>query len=205
VRWSVELPDETFPILPAGGTVEQGWGRLGWLVGPRPAATAVELQQWFAGPGAGPSDGTDPQFVCWQAAPAGLTVWHAPRQVWLLGCSLALLVAGLFFAVTPLPRPLFWFGLAVAGLALLGVALFAPGALPALAYGCQPGLFVLAFVLGGQWLLHRRHRRRAVFLPGFTRVKTGSSLLRPGSGNRPREPSTVDEPPRRGTSASSEL
>jgi hypothetical protein len=105
----------------------------------------------------------------------------------------------------PLPRTLFWSALTGLGLAVLLLGVLYPGVLPAVAYGCEPGALVLAVVLVAQWMLQQRYRRQVVFLPGFTRLKAGSSLIRPGSSNRPREASTVDEPPKRGSSASSEL
>jgi hypothetical protein len=46
-----------------------------------------------------------------------------------------------------------------------------------------------------QWFFQRRYRRQVVFMPGFTRLATGSSLVKHGSSHRPRaEPSTVDAP-----------
>jgi hypothetical protein len=61
-----------------------------------------------------------------------------------------------------------------------------------LLYGALPGAAALALVLSVQWFLHQRYRRQVVFMPGFTRLKSNSSLLRSG----PRaEPSTVDAPP----------
>ena len=43
-------------------------------------------------------------------------------------------------------------------------------------------------------MLHQRYKRQLVFMPGFTRVKPGSSLLRGSSVKRNREPSTIDAP-----------
>ena len=77
-------------------------------------------------------------------------------------------------------------------------ALLWPGVLAAVAYGCEPGVLVLLLVLGIPWMLHQRYRRQVVFMPGFTRARAGSSLIRnggTGSAPRPRgEPSTVDVP-----------
>src|SRR5262249_10296184 len=95
---------------------------------------------------------------------------------------------------------------AVCVIAVAGAGLLAPGVLPAVAYGCEPALLVLLVVVGLHWLLYQRYRRQVVFLPGFSRAKPGSSLNRPSSNRlRPappvREPSTVDAPPERGSSA----
>jgi hypothetical protein len=70
-----------------------------------------------------------------------------------------------------------------------------PTLLAAVVYGCEPGAVVLVLFAGIQWLLHERYRRRVVFLPSFSRARTGSSNVRNGSSARPRgEPSTVDAP-----------
>jgi hypothetical protein len=45
------------------------------------------------------------------------------------------------------------------------------------------------------WVWQERYRRQLVFIPGFTRLKVGSSLIRNGkSSKRPREASTIDAP-----------
>jgi hypothetical protein len=85
-------------------------------------------------------------------------------------------------------------------LALVVIGVFWPTLLAALLYGAQPGLVVLLAACLLQWLLQERNRRRIVFLPSFSRSRSGSSLVR---GNKPSsaskrkqhgEPSTVDEP-----------
>ena len=115
--------------------------------------------------------------------------------MWLLACSLGFLVLGLTFYFTSLPRALFWALVVLLGLGGLAASLFWPGVLLAVLYGCEPGLVVLLIVVGVQWLLQRRYRRQLIFMPGFTRVAPGSSIMRGGSSNRHREPSTVDAPP----------
>jgi hypothetical protein len=54
---------------------------------------------------------------------------------------------------------------------------------------------VLLIVIVVQWLLQRRYRRQLIFMPGFSRVAPGSSIVRGGSSHRRRDPSTVDAPP----------
>ena len=138
-----------------------------------------------------------PSLVGWQTAVQPVRLTHAPQQLWLLTCSLVVLVVGLGLYFLPLSRALFWVVLGLVGLGVVGVGIGWPSLLPAFLYGCQPGLAVLGLVLGVQWLLHRRYRRQVVFMPGFTRLKQGSSLVRTrtGSSNRSRgEPSTIDAP-----------
>jgi hypothetical protein len=108
---------------------------------------------------------------------------------------LTVVLIGLSLNYLPLARTVFWVVMAVLGLAIVVVGVAWPSVLPAFVYGSQPGLLVLALVLGVQWFLHRRYRRQVVFMPGFTRLKAGSSLVRTGSSHRPRaEPSTIDAP-----------
>src|SRR5262249_52973110 len=93
----------------------------------------------------------------------------------------------------------FWtlFGalIALLGLGAAAASILWPGTLLTILYGCEPGLAVLVVVLAAQWMVHQRYRRQVVFLPGFTRLKAGSSLVRTGSSQRPREPSTIDAAP----------
>jgi hypothetical protein len=201
VRWQVELPAGWVVVDHGGGQfAEQKWGWRGRLLGPRPAVSAADLERWFGGfleggepPHSTPKISAEPSLVCWQVQPQTLRVTHLPTQGWLLTCSLAFVVIGLALFWVPLPRGVFWAALAALGLAVALGAVLDPQVVAAIAFGCEPGLVVVLFVLGLQWLLHRRYRRQVVFMPGFTRLKQGSSLIR--SGNRPRgEPSTVDAP-----------
>jgi hypothetical protein len=177
------------------------------------AATLTDSLGWDSEPAS---------LVCWRSNLEPLRLNHAPQQGWLLICSGALLVAGLglyllslSFARLPvpggdgrapgnvpmvgsIPRLLFWPVVVTLGLVLGCLTLLWPGVLAPILYGCEPGALVLLAVLGLQWMLHQRYRRQVVFLPNFTRAKSGSSLMRGSSnssGPRPRlEPSTVDLP-----------
>lgn len=212
-RWWVDLPAGWVPLSMESGPVGGWqWGFRGWLLAARPSTTVADLYAWL-GEGT-PSvtellpaadAGQTPSFVCWRGELGSLTVYHAPQQAWLLVCSLGVLVLGLTLSFSLLkPRAdapasrLLWPLLALFGLTATAVGLVWPGMLAALFYGCQPGLVVLAVVLIVQVLLNERYRRRVVFLPGFRRVQTGSSLVRAGKV----EPSTTAPSPQEGSGRS---
>jgi hypothetical protein len=202
VRWQIDVAGEEValsPSPPEGLFPNLAWEWRGWLWTPRPALSGGDLEAWLTG-----APGTDPRvfpsLVCWQSTLEPLRVWHPSRQVWLLLCSLLCLAVGMVLALagasaTTLGRALFWTTAAGLGLGAAACLLFWPGLLAMLLYGAQPGAAVLVLVLVVQWLLHQRYRRQVVFMPGFTRVKAGSSLIRSSSlQGRPREPSTIDGP-----------
>lgn len=202
VRWGVELTPGWLPVYASGANPEHRWAWRGWLPAPRPALTANELERWFAGPDGIPARDDNPDLICWQSIPAPVRVLHVPQQVWLLACSLTFLAIGLGLSFLPLPRSLFWALVAGLGMLVAAVSALWPSTLPLLTYGCEPAALVLLLVVCVQWTLHQRYRRRLIFLPSFTRVKGGSSLIRPTSQPL-REPSTVDQlPVRRGSSFS---
>ena len=118
----------------------------------------------------------------------------------MLVCSLTLLALGLGLVLAPLSRALVWTCVAVLAVVVAAMGVVSPAALPAILYGCEPGAVVLILVVATQWMLHERYRRQVIFMPGFTRLKTGSSIVRTGSGARPRDPSTIDQPPKRPSS-----
>jgi hypothetical protein len=199
-RWQVDLPAGWLPVSPRGGTiVEQRWGWWGWLPAPRPAWSPSELEQWL-GPSGRPVsiEETAPSLVCWQSALEPVTLVYAPQRLWLLVCSSLVLAVGLGLVLAPLSRALFWACLVVLGAAVAAVGVYAPAALPAIAYGSEPGVLVFLLAVATQWIQHQRYRRQVIFMPGFTRLKAGSSLIRGGNG--PRDPSTIDEPSERPSS-----
>jgi hypothetical protein len=197
VRWLVEMAGGQTVLHADGATLEHEWGLRGWLLAPRPAVGRADVEAWLDGSAAaGGAERAEPTAVCWQPSPAPLPLVHVPQRAWLLACSLLCLALGLAVGFLPVGRVpgrwLAWSAAAVAGLAAAATALLWPGVLPAVLYGCEPGAAVLVVVLAVHWTVQRRYRRQLVFLPGFTRLKTGSSLVRGVS--RPREPSTVDGP-----------
>jgi hypothetical protein len=207
VRWDVRLPANWVPIYTGGGfQFEQRWGWRGWLLAPQPAVGSAELEHWFAGdtaerPPEAQADAGPPSVVCWRTDLEPLRLNHAPQQAWLLVCSLAVLAIGLGLYFLLVQRGLYWPVVVLLGVVAALVGLVWPNVLAVIFYGCQPGLVVLLLVFTVLWLLQRRYRRQVVFLPAFTRTKSGSSLIR--SSHRPRgEPTTVDAaPPLAGSSS----
>jgi hypothetical protein len=200
VRWQVTLPGGWVPILFSGSlAVEQRVGWRGWLLAPRPALTPADLERWFFGSETvirldGQDSTSNLSFTGWRHGFEALRVYHASQQAWLLASSLLLLTVGLAFYFLPLPRVVFWCAAILLVLAVAAVGLLWPATLWAMIYGGEPGAIVLLAVIGWQWLLHQRYRRQLVFMPGFARLKTTSSVTR-GSSVLRKEPSTVDNPP----------
>jgi hypothetical protein len=210
LRWQLaDLPGAVTPVtFTAGAALEQRWVWHAGLLTARPARTGADLEQWFRDgqelPGADDAEaagGTG--WVVRAAAPEPLRLVLVPRTAGLLAVSLVVLAAGLgLFALRrrPLAAGAMAVGLAAA---LVAAALLWPQPTAVALAAGQPGLVVLGLVFLGHWFLQKRYRRKVVFLPGFKRVKTGSSLMRGGSG-RPqpaREPSTIDAPPPSGSDA----
>jgi hypothetical protein len=190
VRWQVTVPDSWVPVVPGGDAhPEQNWGWHGWLPAPEPSFDAAQLEQWMSGQQGG--EPVLPSLVCSRTTLEPLRLLRMPRQAWFLVCSGALLLVGLGLYFAPLSHYTFWLTLGALGVGVVAAGVVWPSVLPAVLYGCEPGALVLVLVLGVQWMLQQRYRRQVVFLPGFKRLKPGSSLLR---GNRGREPSTVDAP-----------
>ncbi len=207
VRWQIGLPYTWIALVPAGH-MDYRWGMQGWLLGPEPSVTSADLETWLTGKDA--ADAASPVSLAFvRSSQDGVQLLHVSRQLWLLVCSGALLAIGLALYVLPLARPVVWVIVVALGLGLLAVGFLWPGWIPALVFGCQPGLVVLLILLGIQWMLHESYRRQLVFMPGFTRLKGNSSLIRTGVnvtgvsvsgvsgtgvGGR-REASTIDSPP----------
>jgi hypothetical protein len=202
VRWQVELPSGRVVLNPGrDATNEETWGLRGWLLGPLPAQSLGELEGWLTGTKAkSTGEENEAALVCWQTTPGPMHLVHIAQKSWMLMCSVLLLALGLGMSFVPLSRGPFrvlcWTVAVVVGAGTIVTVVLWPSVLPLVVYGCEPGAAVLVVVLAVQWMLQRRYRRQLVFMPGFTRLKPGSALVRTGGGssNRPREASTVDAP-----------
>ncbi|HEV8062210.1 MAG TPA: hypothetical protein VGP68_20190, partial [Gemmataceae bacterium] len=194
VRWQVEAAGDLIPLLAREGyTREQRWGWRGWLWGPRPAATAADLEQWLQGSLTAPaSDANEPSFVCWKSSLGEMRLLLIPNRFWLLLCSLAALMLFVVLAIVPMPGYLYGTVVAVVTALLGAVGLFWPDLLGLAAFGCEPALVVLCILLGVRWRLHHQYRQRMVFMPGFTQLKNGSSLTKKDSSKIRRDLPTVE-------------
>jgi hypothetical protein len=193
-RWQFSTPT---PMLAAALNrkirPDWQWALQGWLLTPEPAVTNIELDSWFLGKDSpqGPEHVTF-SFAHNSAQPE--TVYHLPRAWWLLGCSGLWLMVTLGAYLSALPRPLFWGLLLVMALAVLALEIIWPAAVPPLLFGLQPGVVLLVVFISVYWVLQERYRRQLVFLPGFTRTKANSTVVRTNVAKRPRETSTLDAP-----------
>jgi hypothetical protein len=193
IRWQIQMPSKWVPVLlDSDATAEQRWGWRGWLPAPEAATSAADLETWLTDK-ASDSKGL-PSLVCERASLEPLRVLRVPQSIWLLIGSGVLLVIGLGLNFAPLPAPLYWSAVLLLGAAMVAGGVVWPAILPAVLYACLPGLAVLFVVVGVQWLVRQRYRRQLLFLPGFARAPSGSSLSRGSGVSRTRDPSTVDAP-----------
>lgn len=193
VRWQVELPADHVALVAGGGAIlDYRWTLQGWLLAPAANVTNADLEAWLTGRAGG--EPTPVGMTYWRSGLGTQRIVHLPRPWWLLVCSGFVLALGLAMYLIPLGRTLLWLLAAAICVGVVASALLWPAVLPPVLYGCEPGLAVLAVLLGLQWLLQERYRRQVVVMPGFARLQTGSSLTRGGQTARPREPSTVDAP-----------
>ena len=193
MRWQLSTPA---PLIAAsfGRNVraEIQWDLEGWFLTPEPAN--VDWEAWLNGRESAQQVAVA-TFSFAQVSAHPETVYHLPRQAWLLICSGFFLVLTLGTFFSPAPRWAFWLVLALLGVALASFAVVFPAAWPGVAFGLQPGILLLLVFITMHWLLQERYRRQLVFLPGFTRAKPGSTITRSNAAVRARESSTVDAPP----------
>jgi hypothetical protein len=201
----------------AGVQPEQSWRWLFWLQAPRWAnvqesadgrgdSSTVRSSRWGGGGGwREDQSGFDrPVFdrpvlgFVQHGEPRPLQVALVSQQVWLMFCSLLLLLTGLgLYAYRP--QRLGWWAL-LATLLVMALGFIRPGLLLPVLYGLQPGAAVLLGCLGLMLVWQWRWRRRVVLMPGYRRVASrgGSSLLRTQE-RPPRESALLDPAPLAGS------
>ena len=168
------------------------WRWQSWLPTPESSVTSADWVSWLtAKDSSQTAEAVTFSFAHNTTQPE--TVYHLSREGWLLGCSGILLIVTLGGFFSPLPRLMFWLLLLGLALAILTLGIFWPEVAP-IAFGSQPGVVLFVVFVGVHWLLQERYRRQLVFLPGFSRTKPGSTLVRANAAKRPREASTVDAP-----------
>jgi hypothetical protein len=201
VRWQVVLPYDWLALYENGAAApEQSWGWRGWLLAARPSTSVEDLESWLREPeeqeNVKGETATYPSMVSWRPDLEPLQIVHVQQQAWLLACSLLLLLIGLGLYFLQPSRLVFWLVMLLLGTMVMTIGLLWPGVLPAVLYGCEPGLLALLAVVGVQSLAQRRYRRQVAFLPSFRRAKASGSSLVNNGGLRPRgEPTTVDAMP----------
>jgi hypothetical protein len=198
LRWQVSLPTGDALALPlnAGARPDYHWGWRRYMWAPEPALTSADLESWLLGSGAaGDARPIHLSFLASGHEPQ--RVVHLPRRLWIVVVSSAVVALFLGMYLLRLSRVATMFAAVVLVLAMLVLGAVWPMWLPVSVYGAQPGLLVAGVVLLVVWLCQEHYRRQLVFIPAFTRVKSGSSLVRTGkSSKQPREASTIDSPPR---------
>jgi len=195
VRWQVTLPPSMLAVAARGdATTEHVWQWRGWLPSLEPGISSHELELWLTGQDLAEAGG-EASLVSLGSSLEPLRIFRVNKALWFLICSGTVLLAGLALCLHP-PSPAGWLAVVVLvfSAAAAGGWLW-PALLAAAFYGAAPGLLVTAMLWLSQWLLHERYKRQLVFMPGFTRIKGGSSLIRSTSNQRGREPSTIDAPP----------
>jgi hypothetical protein len=169
------------------------WSWQNWLPMPESSVTSADREPW---PVSKDSTGSA-SLVTYSFTHVGMrpeTIYHLPREGWLMGCSGIFLILTLGGFFSPVPRAAFWWFLLSFPLAGLLLYLVCPSAVPPILFGVQPGVFLFVVFMGTHWLLQERYRRQLVFLPGFSRAKPGSTMTRNHSVKQPREASTIDTP-----------
>jgi hypothetical protein len=192
IRWQLVLSSGEV-VLVEGPHVqpEHRWEFRNGLLTPEPGAGTEDLERWLTVESTGQPQAAS--VVFWRTLLEPLRIWHFPRLVWFTLCSAVVLVIGLGLSFASLSRFTFWFLIALVAVTAMVAGLLWPSLFPPVAYGAQPGLVVLFVILALQWMLQERYRRQVVFMPGFTRLKSNSSLIVNTAG-RPRDASTVDAP-----------
>lgn len=192
MRWQLTTPTPVLAVLPGRNVqTETRWSLQGWLFAPE--TVAVDADAWLTGREA--PAGAPVTFAFSQSNSELPTVYHLPRQGWLLGCSGIFLILTLSVLFSPLSRWMLWLVLALVAGIVATLTLWSPGVWPAVVFGLQPGVLLFLIFAVAHWLVQERYRRQLVFLGGFARPKAGSTITRTGSAKRPREASTVDAPP----------
>ncbi len=195
IWWQIVAPPTQTPLFLGEGNAEFRWGWRGALYSPVSPVNQVEFDRWLADatdPDAEPETSdtfTDPGgegLTLRQLVPARVTLVRLPRGLFVVGCSLIVVLFGVGVSrVRPVlvgPMVLL-FGVLLAVLAIL----FPQPTAQAVSSGLW-GVVVVAVAFAVQALLAWYTRRRVTHLSAFAR-NSSSPMLPPVLGPRPSRPS----------------
>ena len=199
VRWQVATPARSVPLSIGDAVFEERWTVRNGFFRPIAAHATGDLDKWIS-TGQEP-DGSEVR-AGWEMADTGVTAHQpslAPLRIvavpwilWQLAVSLSALVVGLILSRMPKRTVGVLLALMTAGMVMLG--LLWPQPIGQVLAAAQPGLAILAIVLGLQRFFQWRYRRHLARMPGFTRIHAESALSR-SNGIRPsREMSAINPP-----------
>ncbi len=200
VYWQIALPARLQPLSLGEPVFEERWTFRNGLAQVLPAFAAGEMEKWIAYGQEPDGSETTPAWVmadvgvtARQSALAPVRFIVAPRVALLCAVSLAALLAGLL--LWRLPKRTVGVLAVFLGAAAVVVGFLWPQPAGHILAAALPGLALLAIVVGAQRFLDWRYRRRLARMPGFSRVRTESVLLRTNGKRSSRETSTVDAAP----------
>jgi hypothetical protein len=199
VRWQIAIPSNSVPLSLGDGVFEERWAIRNGIAQPLAAHTTADLERWISS-GREP-DGSETASG-WEMSDGGITARHdnlmplrtavVPRPVFLAAVSLLVLAIGLLLARLPRRAVGVLLALATAGAVVVGFLWPQPSG--QVLSAAQPGLMLLAVILGTQRFLQWRYRRRLTRMPGFARVQTEPASARSNGKRILRETSTIDAP-----------
>lgn len=203
VRWQLDLPSGLVYLYRGESyDTEQTWAWRGVLLTPVARTETRDLERWLgATPSADAVEPLETTLACWRSQLEPMRVSVISQPLWLLGCSLLVLGIVVGLRQVSLAWSLKLAALCAAAMALACASIVWPSVVPAVLYGCEPGIAVLVFVFLASNLSHWLEQRRSLYLPSFAWANNGSALRKAGSSlNKRREPTTVDAPVKRGSS-----
>ena len=199
VRWQVAIPSNSVPLALGASTFEERWALRNGMAQPLAAHSTADLEKWIAS-GREP-DGSETASG-WEMADTGVTarqnrlaplrVAVVPRPVFFAVVSLLVLAVGLLLSRLPKRAVGVLLSLIASGAVVVGVMWPQPSG--QILAASQPGLALLALILGMQRFLQWRYRRRLARMPGFARLRAESALAHSNGKREARQTSTVDSP-----------
>ncbi|MDB5306388.1 MAG: hypothetical protein JWO38_590 [Gemmataceae bacterium] len=199
VRWRVTGPAGSVPLVVGEGRAEQRWRARSGLLVPV-GGSADDLERWFqTGTEGDDGAGNVESAVVRMTGPEAVRVYHVPRVGLVVGCSVAVLLAGLVVVRLPggVAGPVV---AALAGAAAVAAVLYPQPAGQA-AGAAGPGLAALVLILVAQTAAQWYYRRRVTYLPGFTRTRAEPVAVPPTGGSAP---SGAARPSRNGSTGPAE-